>query len=165
MSFNESESESELELELESELEYLNKIASNNLKKISTMLIFIDNENISNIINKKIILEDEKTITNFLNKTQLEHKEYNIKYFLNYTLKEDMDYLVNNYLQNDYDLDVIKNLKNINEDIDKFNETKDYFKSTNSLIFILYKKEKLYYIKKEKEKNNKTKKIYNLKLK
>ena len=78
-----------------------------------------------------------------------------------------MDYLVNNYLQNDYELDVIKKLKNINEDIYKFNETNDYFKNTNSVIFILYKKEKLYYIKKEKEKekNNKTKKIYNLKLK
>jgi hypothetical protein len=151
--------------ELESELDYLNKIASNNINKISTIIIFIDDENISNIIKKKIILEDNKTIKNFLNKALEDHRDYNIKYFLNYTLKEDMDYLVNNYLQNDYDLDVIKNLKNINEDIDKFNETKDYFKSTNSLIFILYKKEKLYYIKKEKEKNNKTKKIYNLKLK
>jgi len=162
MSFNEVLIEKD---ELESELEYLNKVASKNINKISTIIIFIDNENISNIIKKKIILEDEKTIINFLNKTLNENKDYNIKYFLNYTLKEDMDYLVNNYLQNDYELDVIKNLKNINEDIYKFNEKNDYFKNTNSVIFILYKKEKLYYIKKEKEKNNKTKKIYNLKLK
>ena len=52
---------------------------------------------------------------------------------------------------NNYKLDILKNLKNID-----YNN--DFFNNTNSLIVILNKLDKIYYIKKKEKKHNATKK-------
>ena len=51
-----------------------------------------------------------------------------------------------------YELNILKKLENINNN-------NIFFTKVNSLIFILNKSEKIYYIKRRKQKNNITKKL------
>ena len=115
-----------------------------------------------------------KNIIKIINK-KYESKDSIIKYLLNFNLNLSLTHLEEIYNNNitifnndynSYDLNIIKNLKNISNN-SKNNEN-PYFNETNSLIFILEKKEKIYYMKNRNykktrnfNKNNNTKKVRN----
>lgn len=117
-----------------------------------------------------------KNIIKIINK-KYESKDIIIKYLLNFNLNLSLTHLEEIYNNNitifnndynSYDLNIIKNLKNL-KNISNNNEN-PYFNETNSLIFILEKKEKIYYMKNRnykktrifnKNNNNNTKKVRN----
>ena len=75
--------------------------------------------------------------------------EYKIKYLLNFEINKDIYELYNTDLQNSYnnncELTILNNLKTITYNNSNFN-------NINSLIVIIDKMEKLYYIKKKLQK-------------
>jgi hypothetical protein len=116
-----------------------------------------------------------KNIIKIINK-KYESKDSIIKYLLNFNLNlsvTNLEDIYNNNITifnndyNSYDLNIIKNLKNISNNNE--NNENPYFNETNSLIFILEKKEKIYYMKNRNYKktrnfnknNNNTKKVRN----
>ena len=115
-----------------------------------------------------------KNIIKIINK-KYESKDSIIKYLLNFNLNLSVTHLEEIYNNNitifnndynSYDLNIIKNLKNISNNNE--NNENPYFNETNSLIFILEKKEKIYYMKNRNykktrnfNKNNNTKKVRN----
>ena len=115
-----------------------------------------------------------KNIIKIIN-SKYENEKCIIKYLLNFNLNLSLTHLEEIYnnnitiFNNDYniyDLNIIKNLKNISNNNE--NNENPYFNETNSLIFILEKKEKIYYMKNRNykktrnfNKNNNTKKLRN----
>ena len=137
----------------------------NNVSKLTIIIIFIDNYNIEKTIKDKIKIEKDiftsdkikKYLNEKLNETEIKDK-YKLDYILNFIIKKDQDYL--NNLENiekiktdskdskdskdsNYELQIIKNIENIDYKISKF-------KRMNSFILILNKINKKYYIKKKK---------------
>ena len=114
-----------------------------------------------------------KNIIKIINK-KYESKNLEIKYLLNFNLNlsvKQLEEIYNNNITifnndyNNYNLNIIKNLNhvsnNISNNISNNNEN-TYFNETNSLIFILEKKEKINYMKNRNyKKNHKTKKVRN----
>ena len=92
-------------------------------------------------------------VINLLLNKFLHHKinDYKIKYLLNYNLNLNID---DEELEstNEYNLEILN--ANILE-----TQLGTRYKNTDSLIIFLSKKAKTYYIKKQKEKHNKTRKI------
>ena len=113
-----------------------------------------------------------KNIIKIINK-KYESKDIVIKYLLNFNLNLSLTHLEEIYNNNitifnndynSYDLNIIKNLNNISNNSE--NNENPYFNETNSLIFILEKKKKIYYMKnrnykktKNFNKKNNTKKV------
>jgi|TARA_B110000261_G_scaffold138074_1_gene156779 hypothetical protein len=124
--------------------------------KLKVIIILLDQNNIDEIIKKKILLDKEKCINleiiNLLLNKFLHHKinDYKIKYLLNYKLNLNID---NDELDsiNEYNLEILN--ANILE-----TQLGTCHKNTDSLIIFLSKKDKIYYVKKQKEKHNKTRK-------
>ena len=135
----------------------------NNINRINIIIIKVNKNEIENIIKKKQNIKNNKISNNLLNeivdkiKKNYCNNEYEIKYLLNFSIKKDMNELEN--LNNEkikdkknYELNILKKLENINNN-------NIFFTKVNSLIFILNKSEKIYYIKRRKQKNNITKKL------
>ena len=126
--------------------------------KLKVIIILLDQNNVKEIIKKKILLDKKKCINleviNLLLNKFLHHKinDYKIKYLLNYNLNLNID---NDELEdsiNEYNLEILNpNILETQQD--------RHYKNTDSLIIFLSKKAKIYYIKKQKEKHNKTRKI------
>ena len=148
----------------EDEIKKIEEDINNNIDIINIIYILVDNNSIETVIKKKMEIEG-----NILKKSDIKYildktkeididNEYKIKYLLKFLLNEDIDSLNTISSKNNHILESIKSIDNID-----FND-KNNFKDTNSLIIILDKKEKVYYIKKKiKNKNNITKK-YNKKM-
>ena len=139
--------------------------------KCKIILILLENENIEKIIKKNFFISIKDYKINY-SKVILEHvkksydNEYNILYFLDYNLNLELNVLEDCYKNNYsitsnelknlpynneiFDLTIIKNLNNIK------NDNTNNFTNTDSKIIILKKKDKIYYIKNNKEKKNKT---------
>ena len=131
----------------------------NNINKINIIIIKTNNNEIEDIIKKKQTkhkIISIELLNNILNKIKEKFckEEYNIKYLLSFELNKSINELefmndLNNI--NNYKLDILNKLKEINyED--------NYFNNINSLIIILKKSDKIYYIKKKAKKHNATKK-------
>tara|TARA_B100001175_G_scaffold137153_2_gene116593 strand:+ start:4484 stop:4954 length:471 start_codon:yes stop_codon:yes gene_type:complete len=135
----------------------------NNINKINIIIIKVNKNEIEDIMKKKQNIKNNNISNILLNeivdkiKNNYCNNEYEIKYLLNFSIKKDMNELenLNNETIKDkknYELNILKKLENINNnDI--------FFTKVNSLIFILNKSEKIYYIKRKKQKNNITKKL------
>ena len=119
---------------------------------------------------------DNNYIRKIIKKINNKYEQENgiIKYLLNFNLNlsaENLEEIYNNNISifnndyNIYDLNIIRNLNNNNNNIND-----EYYNETNSLIFIIEKKEKVYYIKNRKyynktknfNKYNNTKKVRNI---
>ena len=138
--------------------------------KLKVIIILLDQNNVDEIIKKKILLDKEKCINleviNLLLNKFLHHKinDYKIKYLLNYNLNLNID---DDELESTND-----ELESTNDELESTNEYNleilnaniletqlgTRYKNTDSLIIFLSKKAKIYYIKKQKEKHNKTRK-------
>ena len=147
----------------------------NNIDKINIIIIKINKNEIEDIIKKKQTKNQEisiEFINNILNRIKEEicKEEYNIKYLLNFEINKNI-YEVNNLnntkntivkshdglndelpCNNNYKLNILNKIQSI-----KYNN--DNFNNVNSLIFILNKLEKIYYIKRKQKKHNATKKL------
>lgn len=129
--------------------------------KLKVIIILLDKNNVDEIIKKKILLDKEKCINleiiNLLLNKFLHHKinDYKIKYLLNYNMNLNID---NDELEPTIDSINEYNLEILNSNILETQQGRHY-KNTDSLIIFLSKKAKIYYIKKQKEKQNKTRKI------
>lgn len=132
----------------------------NNIDKINIIIIKINKNEIEDIIKKKQTKNQEisiEFINNILNriKEKICKEEYNIKYLLNFEINKNIYELENeNDLNNinNYKLDILNKIKNINYKNNCFNKI-------NSLIIILNKLDKIHYIKKKQKKHNATKKL------
>jgi hypothetical protein len=132
-------------------------VQNKNKIKLKVIIILLEQNNVDEIIKKKILLDKDKCINleviNLLLNKFLDHKinDYKITYLLNYNLNLNID---NDELEptNEYNLEILN--ANILE-----TQIGRRYKNTDSLIIFLSKKAKIYYIKKEKEKHNKTRKI------
>ena len=135
----------------------------NNINRINIIIIKVNKNEIENIIKKKQNIKNNKISNILLNeivdkiKKNYCNNEYEIKYLLNFSIKKDMNELenLNNETIKDkknYELNILNKLENINNN-------NIFFTKVNSLIFILNKSEKIYYIKRRKQKNNITKKL------
>ena len=146
------------------ELKEIENKVINNIEVINIIIIKINNNNeIESIIQKKQskkIKISKELIYKILNKIKDNYcsDEYEIKYLLNFEINKNINELDNieiesqNINKSAYNLNVLNKL----EDITYNNK---YFNNINSLIFILNKLEKKYYIKRKRKKNNTTKKI------
>tara|TARA_B100000482_G_C12425873_1_gene227008 strand:- start:4 stop:480 length:477 start_codon:yes stop_codon:yes gene_type:complete len=146
------------------ELKEIENKVINNIEVINIIIIKINNNNeIESIIQKKQskkIKISKELIYKILNKIKDNYcsDEYGIKYLLNFEINKNINELDNieiesqNINKSAYNLNVLNKL----EDITYNNK---YFNNINSLIFILNKLEKKYYIKRKRKKNNTTKKI------
>lgn len=132
----------------------------NNRKKFNILIIKIKENEIEKIIKKKQTTVNEinkELISNILNKIKEDicKEEYKVKYLLNFEINKNI-YEVENIEDlnniNNYKLDILNKIKNINYKDDCFN-------NINSLIIILNKLDKIHYIKKKQKKHNATKKI------
>ena len=121
--------------------------------KLEILFFIVENDEVKDIVRKEIYIEKNK-----LKKREIKSiikdidnidysKEYKIKYLLKFTINYDMEKLVTieNSEQN-YNLDIINNLENIDYNNSKFN-------NGNSLIMIVEKNKEI------KLKNNRTKKF------
>lgn len=132
----------------------------NNREKINILIIKINGNEIEKIIKKKQTTTNEinkELINNILNKIKEDicKEEYKVKYLLNFEI-----------IKNIYELEHIEDLKNINNyKLDILNKIKNInyknncFNNINSLIIILNKLDKIHYIKKKQKKHNATKKL------
>ena len=155
--------------DIENLLKEVNELENNtvnNINKINIIIIKVNKNEIEDIMKKKQNIKNNKISNILLNeivdkiKNNYCNNEYEIKYLLNFSIKKDMNELenLNNETIKDkknYELNILKKLENINNNNDIF------FTKVNSLIFILNKSEKIYYIKRKKEKKNITKKLKN----
>ena len=162
--------------ELNNDLESMEK----NISKINIIIILTDEDGIEKIIKKKQRLEENilklEVVNEIINKVNSEYckDEYKINYLLNFAINTNTDTLeylnnsekkedIKNITETIYELDILKNLKDIKYNIDNKKNNTINFIDTNSLIIILKKLEKIHYIKKRhNNNNNKTKKRRNI---
>jgi len=167
--------ESQIIDDLIKELDEVENKVKNNIDKINIIIIKINNNEIENIKKKKQTKKPEisiELINKILNKIKDKYckNEYTIKYLLNFEINKNI-YEVNNLnntkntivkshdglndelpCNNNYKLNILNKIQSI-----KYNN--DNFNNVNSLIFILNKLEKIYYIKRKQKKHNATKKL------
>ena len=148
----------------------------NNINKIDVITILLKNNEIEtvkkknyNIRNFIVSTNDVKDILKSIQKEN-NNDNYEIQYLLKFVIKIDMESLEESFnninMKDTYDLSIIKtaniintiNMKYLNNNSEYFNNNSEYFNNINSLIVILRKKEKDYFIKKKHKKNNITKK-------
>ena len=168
--------------DLNNEISNIEKNIKNDKSKLNIIIILTDNNNnIENIIRKKQELKENilklEIVKEIINKVKEKYckENYKINYLLNFSINTNVDTL--DYL-NENSKDKIlssEDSKVINEDIfklDILNKLNDYeineinekdnisnFEDVNSLILILNKIEKKYYIKRKIQKNNITRRI------
>ena len=132
----------------------------NNNEKIKIIIIKINKNEIEKIIKKKQTTRNninKELINNILEKIKNNYckEEYTIKYLLNFEINKNINEIEKIYNLkniNNYKLDILNKIKNINYE-------NNYFNKVNSLIIILNKLDKIHYIKKKQKKNNATKKL------
>ena len=165
--------------DLNNEISNIEKNIKNDKSKINIIIILTDNNNnIENIIRKKQEIKENilklEIVKEIINKVKEKYckENYKINYLLNFSINTNVDTL--DYL-NENSKDKIlssEDSKVINEDIfklDILNKLNDYeinekdnisnFEDVNSLILILNKIEKKYYIKRKIIKKNTTRRI------
>jgi len=123
----------------ENDIEYFN----NNLSKLKVLLLFVENNNLTNILKKKINVKNNyisnKEVTHYI-KNIKELNNYEIKYLLNFTIKKSIDELAElfnntNLLlkSNTYELKPLINFNSLNITI---NQKDQMFTNINTLIII-----------------------------
>ena len=139
----------------ENDIDYFN----NNLSKFKILILFVENNNLTNILKKKIYVKNNyisnKELTHYI-KNIKELNNYEIKYLLNFTIKKSIDELAElfnntNLLlkSNTYELKPLINFNSLNITI---NQKDQMFTNINTLIIIA--KNKLYKSQKTKNKNS-----------
>jgi hypothetical protein len=123
----------------ENDIEYFN----NNLSKLKVLILFVENNNLTNILKKKINVKNNyisnKEVTHYI-KNIKELNNYEIKYLLNFTIKKSIDELAElfnntNLLlkSNTYELKPLINFNSLNITI---NQKDQMFTNINTLIII-----------------------------
>jgi hypothetical protein len=127
----------------ENDIDYI----TNNFCKFKLLILFVENNNLTSIIKKKINIKN-----NFLSNKELVYYIQNIKelsnhkiqYLLNFTIEKSLDELeelYNNknllFKSNNYELKPITNINSLNITI---NHTNQIFTNINTLIIIAKKK-------------------------
>jgi hypothetical protein len=127
----------------ENDIDYI----TNNFCKFKLLILFVENNNLTSIIKKKINIKN-----NFLSNKELiyyiqnikELSNHKIQYLLNFTIKKSLDELeelYNNknllFKSNNYELKPITNINSLNITI---NHTNQIFTNINTLIIIAKKK-------------------------
>jgi len=129
----------------ENDIDYFN----NNLSKFKILILFVENNNLTNILKKKIYVKNNyisnKELTHYI-KNIKELNNYEIKYLLNFTIKKSMDELeqlfnnTNLLLEsNNYELKPLTNINSLNITINQTNQTNQMFTTINTLIIIAKK--------------------------
>jgi hypothetical protein len=140
----------------------IHSFEENNISQLRLLILFIDNEKVTNGIEKKINMKNKQLSNNELihhiqNINEL--KDYKIQYLLNFTIEKSPYELVKNTNMRDlYKLNAITNLKTFNVEQNQYCKNVS-FTSMNTLIIIANKNNK-YYIKRSANltKNNTSKK-------
>ena len=140
----------------------IHSFEENNISQLRLLILFIDNEKVTNGIEKKINMKNKQLSNNELihhiqNINEL--KDYKIQYLLNFTIEKSPYELVKNTNMRDlYKLNAITNLKTFNVEQNQYCKNVP-FTSMNTLIIIANKNNK-YYIKRSANltKNNTSKK-------
>lgn len=133
-----------------------------NVSQIRLLLLFVDNERLTNSIETKITIKNnEMSHTELINHIQSinELKDYKVRYLLNFTIEKSQYELLHLTNTNDlYKLATITNIKTFQLEERKHSK-KAYFTALNTLIIIANKNNK-YYIKRQNnlEKKNTSKK-------
>lgn len=133
-----------------------------NVSQIRLLLLFVDNERLTNSIETKITIKNnEMSHTELINHIQSinELKDYKVRYLLNFTIEKSQYELLHLTNTNDlYKLATITNIKTFQFEERKHSK-KAYFTALNTLIIIANKNNK-YYIKRQNnlEKKNTSKK-------
>ena len=120
---------------------------TNNFCKLKVLILFVENNNLSNIIKKKINVKNNflsnKELVQFI-QTIKELKNYKIQYLLNFTIEKNIDeleQLFNNknllFKSNNYQLKPITNINSLNITLNQENQM---FTNINTLIIIAKKK-------------------------
>jgi hypothetical protein len=127
----------------ENDIDYI----TNNFCKFKLLILFVENNNLTSIIKKKINIKN-----NFLSNKELiyyiqnikELSNHKIQYLLNFTIEKSLDELeelYNNknllFKSNNYELKPITNINSLNITI---NHTNQIFTNINTLIIIAKKK-------------------------
>jgi hypothetical protein len=127
----------------ENDIDYI----TNNFCKFKLLILFVENNNLTSIIKKKINIKN-----NFLSNKELiyyiqnikELSNHKIQYLLNFTIEkslEELEELYNNknllFKSNNYELKPITNINSLNITI---NHTNQIFTNINTLIIIAKKK-------------------------
>jgi len=126
----------------ENDIDYI----TNNFCKFKLLILFVENNNLTSIIKKKINIKN-----NFLSNKELiyyiqnikELSNHKIQYLLNFTIEkslEELEELYNNknllFKSNNYELKPITNINSLNITI---NHTNQMFTNINTLIIIAKK--------------------------
>jgi hypothetical protein len=137
-----------------------------NVSQIRLLLLFVDNERLTNSIETKITIKNnEMSHTELINHIQSinELKDYKVRYLLNFTIEKsqyELLHLTNTNTNTNelYKLATITNIKTFQFEERKHSK-KAYFTALNTLIIIANKNNK-YYIKRQNnlEKKNTSKK-------
>ena len=136
---------------------------------IKLIVILIDDDEVSDVYKELLYINNNKN-NEIKNKIELllkKHKDYSILYFLNFKINSSIESLEElSYIDEIEDIENIKNIENNNlfdlislKKLD-FDMNDSVMNNENSLITILKKKEKNFYIKKRKEKKNKSRKKF-----
>ena len=126
---------------------------TNNFCKFKLLILFVENDNLTNIVKKNIniknnYLSNKELIQYIQNIKELNTNNYKIKYLLNFTIEKSIDELEqlynNNILfkSNTYQLKPITNIKSLNITINQTNEANEanqLFTNSNTLIIIAKK--------------------------
>lgn len=119
---------------------------NNNLSKLKVLILFVENNNLTNILKKKINIKN-----NYISNKELIHyikniKElinYKVQYLLNFTIEKSIDELEelfnnthNTNNTNNYQLKPLTNFNSLNITINQKNNT---FTNSNTLIIIAKK--------------------------
>lgn len=117
---------------------------TNNYCKFKLLILFVENDNLTNIVKKNInvknnYLSNKEIIQYIQNIKELNTSKYKIKYLLNFTIEKSIDeleQLYNNstlFKSNTYQLKPITNIKSLNITINQKNQI---FTNSNTLIII-----------------------------
>ena len=119
---------------------------NNNLSKLKVLILFVENNNLTNVLKKKINIKN-----NYISNKELIHyikniKElinYKVQYLLNFTIEKSIDELEelfnnthNTNNTNNYQLKPLTNFNSLNITINQKNNT---FTNSNTLIIIAKK--------------------------
>jgi hypothetical protein len=123
----------------ENDITYFN----NNLSKFKVLILFVENNIVTNILKKKINIKN-----NYISNTEVIHyiqnikelNNYNVHYLLNFTIEKSIDELEelfnNTNNTNNYQLKPLTNFNSLNITINQKNQT---FTNINTLIIIAKK--------------------------
>ncbi len=127
----------------ENDIDYI----TNNFCKFKLLILFVENNNIINILKKKINVKNNylsnKEIIQYIQNIK-ELNNHKIQYLLDFTIQKSIDELAELYnnknllfKSNDYELKPITNINSLNITI---NQTNQIFTNINTLIIIVKQK-------------------------